>query len=135
MERRRILLVDDNPNDVELALNALQDREAEVEVAASGAEALAALHGRPLPDLILLDLNMPQMDGLAVLDQIRGAPATCRIPVVILSTSGEERDVADCYAHGATAYVVKPMDFGQFRCALRTITDFWARLNVRPRLR
>lgn len=135
MERRRILLVDDNPNDVELALNALQDREAEVEVAASGPEALAALRGGRLPDLILLDLKMPQMDGLAVLDQIRGGPATREIPVVMLSTSGEDRDVADCYAHGATAYVVKPMDFGQFGSALRTITDFWARLNVRPRLR
>ncbi|KEF34838.1 MULTISPECIES: response regulator [Deinococcus] len=135
MERRRILLVDDNPHDVELALDALQDRGAEVEVAASGPEALAALCGAKLPDLILLDLKMPQMDGLAVLDQIRSRSATRDLPVVMLSTSGEERDVADCYAHGATAYVVKPMDFGQFRAALRTITDFWAQLNVRPRLR
>ena len=134
MERRRILLIDDNPHDVELALNAFQDSgDHEVSVAASGAEALAALRGsRLLPDLILLDLKMPQMDGLAVLDAIRAEASTRSIPVVMLSTSGEDRDIQDCYAHGASAYVIKPLDFGQFREAMHTITAFWANLNRLP---
>jgi len=90
VQRQRILLVDDNPHDVELALGAFQEcGDPEVTVAGSGPEALAALHGqRPLPDLILLDLKMPQMDGLAVLDVIRSEDATRAIPVVMLSTSG-----------------------------------------------
>ena len=134
MRKRRILLVDDNPHDVELALSAFQDcGDHEVTVAGSGPEALAALQERrPLPDLILLDLKMPQMDGLAVLDAVRGAAATRSIPVVMLSTSGEERDIQDCYAHGASAYVIKPLDFKQFRGAMHTITAFWANLNRLP---
>lgn len=135
MERRRILLVDDNPHDVELALNAFGDSgDHEVLVASGGREALALLRGPPpLPDLILLDLKMPQIDGLAVLDAVRGEEATRAIPVVMLTTSGEDRDIRDSYAHGASAYVVKPMDFTQFREAVLTITAFWARLNRHPR--
>lgn len=135
MERRRILLVDDNPHDVELALTAFQDSgDHEVLVAVGGREALALLGGpAPLPDLILLDLKMPQVDGLAVLDAVRARDATRAIPVVMLTTSGEDRDIRDSYAHGASAYVIKPMDFTQFREAVHTITAFWARLNRRPR--
>ncbi|WP_216321153.1 response regulator [Deinococcus aestuarii] len=136
MERRRILLVDDNPHDVELALNAFQEGGDghEVQVAGSGSEALAALRcTKSLPDLILLDLKMPHMDGLAVLDAIRSEVATRDIPVVMLTTSGEDRDIQASYAHGASAYVVKPLDFGQFQEAVQTITDFWARLNRHPR--
>lgn len=137
MEHRRILLVDDNPNDVELALTAFQDGGAahDVAVAGSGPEALDLLHGcGPLPDLILLDLNMPHMDGLAVLDAIRAEDSTRDIPVVMLTTSGEGRDIRESYAHGASAYVVKPMDFAQFREAIHTIVAFWTNLNRRPRL-
>lgn len=137
MEHRRILLVDDNPNDVELALTAFQDEGAahDVAVAGSGPEALDLLHGSgPLPDLILLDLNMPHMDGLAVLDAIRAGHSTRDIPVVMLTTSGEGRDIRESYAHGASAYVVKPMDFAQFRQAIHTIADFWTSLNRRPHL-
>ena len=136
MERRRILLVDDNPHDVELALNAFQDSgDHEVLVAAGGREALAMLRGpAPLPDLILLDLKMPQIDGLAVLDAVRGGDTTRAIPVVMLTTSGEDRDIRDSYAHGASAYVIKPMDFTQFRQAVLTITAFWAHLNHHPRV-
>lgn len=135
MERRRILLVDDNPHDVELALNAFQDSgDHEVLVAVGGREALAVLDGpTPLPDLILLDLKMPHIDGLAVLDAVRGRAATRAIPVVMLTTSGEDRDIHESYAHGASAYVIKPMDFTQFREAVRTITAFWAHLNRHPR--
>ncbi|WP_034386905.1 response regulator [Deinococcus sp. YIM 77859] len=137
MERRRILLVDDNPNDVELTLMAFQEEGGthDVTVAGSGPEALNVLRGPgPLPDLILLDLKMPHMDGLAVLDAIRAQDATRHIPVVMLSTSDEVRDIRDSYAHGASAYVIKPLDFTQFRSAIHTIAAFWTRLNCRPRL-
>ncbi|GGR88854.1 response regulator [Deinococcus sedimenti] len=140
MNDRRILIVDDNPNDVELALTALDDvsaGDAEVSVASSGTEALhllrAARDQGQLPDLILLDLKMPQMDGLAVLDAIRAETGLEGIPVVMLTTSGESRDIRESYAHGASAYVVKPLDFTQFREALRTIQAFWTALNRPPR--
>lgn len=139
---RRILLVDDNPNDVELALTALNDlqdgpqQEQRITVAHSGKEALDWLT-RPrakVPDLILLDLKMPQMDGLAVLDAIRAKEYLRDVPVVMLTTSGEERDIRACYDHGASAYVVKPLDFSQFRAAMSTIRAFWMGLNRPPRL-
>ncbi|MDB5045291.1 MAG: response regulator [Deinococcus sp.] len=145
VERRRILLVDDNPNDVELALTVLRESGEhqhvfhDVSVAGSGSEALALLNASsptsPLPDVILLDLKMPQMDGLAVLDAIRASASTRDIPVVMLTTSGEPRDISDSYAHGASAYVIKPLDFSQFREAMTTITAFWTQLNRRPHLR
>ena len=86
-----------------------------------------------LPDLILLDLKMPQMDGIAILDAIRAERGLDGIPVVMLTTSGENCDIRESYAHGASAYVVKPMDFKQFREALRTIQAFWTALNRPPR--
>lgn len=145
MKQRRILLVDDNPNDVELALTVLRDSGEHqqvfhnVTVAGSGAEAIAILNASGpsnfLPDVILLDLKMPQMDGLAVLDAIRTTARTRDIPVVMLTTSGEPRDISDSYAHGASAYVIKPLDFSQFREAMTTITAFWTQLNRRPNLR
>ena len=137
MEHRWILLVDDNPRDVELTLTALSEeaRLPEVTVAGSGVEALDLLQSTVQPpDLILLDLNMPHMDGLAVLDAIRAEDETRDLPVVILTTSGESRDIRESYEHGASAYVVKPMDFGQFQEAIHTITDFWTQLNRRPTL-
>lgn len=146
MITRRILLIDDNPHDLELALSAFGDAQAdgvayEVEVAGSGEEAMArmqqALSGGPqaLPDLVLLDLKMPQMDGLAVLDALRAEEGLRDIPVVMLTTSGEDRDIRDSYEHGASGYVIKPMDFKQFRDAMHTIRAFWATLNRHPRLR
>lgn len=132
---RHILLVDDNPNDVELALTALDDAQAQqVTVARSGQEALNLLNeaATPTPDLILLDLNMPHMDGLAVLDAVRGNKKLHEVPVVMLTTSGEEGDIKACYDHGATAYVVKPLDFAQFRDAMNTILRFWTGLNRHP---
>lgn len=132
-----ILLVDDNPHDLELALTALEacGVNEQVTVASGGHEAVALLRGMArLPALVLLDLKMPHMDGLAVLDAIRGDRRTRDVPVVMLTTSGEERDVQASYAHGASAYVVKPLDFAQFRETLCTITDFWAHLNRCPHL-
>ncbi|NTY01588.1 response regulator [Deinococcus sp. JMULE3] len=137
---RRILLIDDNPNDVELALTALDEVSSgddQVSVAGSGPEAMDALRRArdegTLPDLILLDLKMPHMDGIAILDAIRAEAGLEGIPVVMLTTSGESRDIRESYAHGASAYVVKPLDFTQFREALRTIQAFWTSLNRPPR--
>lgn len=139
--RRHILLIDDNPNDVELALNVLEVDDPSVKqqitVASSGQAALQLLQDKQAarPDLILLDLNMPHMDGIAVLDAIRARDELRDIPVVMLTTSGEERDVRESYAHGASAYVVKPLDFGQFREAMNTIRAFWMNLNRPPHFR
>jgi CheY-like chemotaxis protein len=140
----RILLVDDNPNDLELALSAIAGERVgpsrpEVMIAGSGQAAIGLLQGavqsgQPLPDVILLDLKMPQMDGLAVLDAIRAEEALRSIPVVVLTTSGEDRDIRDAYAHGASAYVIKPLDFMQFSEAMRTIQAFWTHLNRHPGL-
>lgn len=144
MTTHLILLVDDNPNDLELALSAIGGEKIgeswpEVVVAGGGQEALellrsAVVQGKPLPDLILLDLKMPQMDGLAVLDAIRAEDGLRDIPVVMLTTSGEDRDIRDSYAHGASAYVIKPLDFAQFSEAMRTIQAFWTNLNRHPRV-
>ncbi|CAM3519615.1 response regulator [Deinococcus saxicola] len=144
MTTHRILLVDDNPNDLELALSAIGDEKVgesrpEVVVAGGGQEAMKLLRGavecgQPLPDLILLDLKMPQMDGLAVLDAVRADQDLRDIPVVMLTTSGEDRDIRAAYAHGASAYVIKPLDFAQFSEAMHTIQAFWTNLNRHPRL-
>ncbi|MDV6374312.1 response regulator [Deinococcus arenicola] len=144
MTTHLILLVDYNPNDLELALSAIGGEKIgeswpEVVVAGGGQEALellrsAVVQGKPLPDLILLDLKMPQMDGLAVLDAIRAEDGLRDIPVVMLTTSGEDRDIRDSYAHGASAYVIKPLDFAQFSEAMRTIQAFWTNLNRHPRV-
>ncbi len=140
MNTRRIFLIDDNPNDVELALTALDEvaaadgtADSDVRVASSGPEAMTLLRRArdegTLPDLILLDLKMPHMDGIAILDAIRAERGLDGIPVVMLTTSGEKNDIRESYAHGASAYVVKPLDFTQFRDALRTIQAFWTALN------
>jgi CheY-like chemotaxis protein len=139
-ERRmaRILLVD-----VELTLDAFNEvcLTNEVEVARSGQEALDRLLGarrsdrdRPLPDLILLDLKMPGIDGFEVLRRIKGTPVLRRIPVVILTTSREEGDRAMSYDTGANSYVVKPVSFEGFLEVVRKIDDYWVALNVGPPL-
>lgn len=128
-----ILLVDDNRNDAELALLALESAETAIIVVHSGAEALSLLKASPNPpDLILLDLNMPHMDGLAVLDALRAEGNLQNVPVVILTTSADERDVSRCYAHGASAYVVKPLDFSKFQEVMQSISNFWLKVNRRP---
>jgi CheY-like chemotaxis protein len=139
---KRILLVDDNPNDVELALAAFEqgNLRPNVVVAGGGNEALDYLLARGNyagradgpPTVILLDLKMPHMDGLAVLDTIKHEAALRDIPVVMLSTSREESDIQACYRHGASAYVVKPVDFNQFIEAVKTIGVFWTLLNEQP---
>lgn len=135
-----ILLVEDNPDDVELTLLALaKNRIAnDVAVARDGVEALEYLHGRegsapsPLPAVVLLDLNMPRLNGVDVLRAIRGHERTRTLPVVVLTSSQHERDLVETYQLGVNSYVVKPVDFDQFLEAARQIGMYWLLLNHRP---
>jgi len=139
---KRILLAEDNANDVELTLTALQECRLanEVEVVHDGAEALDYLYQRGnhadrvngLPGVILLDLKMPRIDGLEVLRQIKSDPALRHIPVVMLTSSREEKDLVRSYDLGVNAFVVKPVDFSQFVEAIRTLGVFWAIVNEPP---
>jgi CheY-like chemotaxis protein len=137
-----MLIVDDSDNDVELMLAALEKYHFAnpVDVARDGVEALDYLHCREAfafrtpvnPALILLDIKMPRVDGLEVLKQIRADPALKMIPVVILTSSREQRDIVEGYNLGVNAYVVKPVDFAQFMEAVREVGLFWLMRNEPP---
>jgi len=138
-----ILLVEDNPNDVELALHALKKHNLSnhIHVVRDGAEALEFLfctgayaerHLEDGPKVILLDLKLPLVDGLEVLRQIKGDPRTRMIPVVVLTSSHEERDLVESYQLGANSYIVKPVDFQQFTEAMRIVGMYWLLLNQPP---
>jgi CheY-like chemotaxis protein len=139
---RSLLLVEDNPNDVELTLAALKEADLvnEVVVTNDGAQALDYLfkrgayigRGMGQPAAILLDLKMPKVDGHDVLRQIRADPDLRLIPVVMLTSSREERDLFQSYDNGANAYVVKPVDFDEFITAIGKLGVFWALLNEPP---
>src|ERR1700682_6311779 len=130
-----ILLVEDNPNDVQLTLHALNRYRLtnRVRVVRDGAEALAFPHaqGAEGPKVVFLDLKLPRVDGIEVLRAIRGDPRTRTIPVVILTSSREERDIAQTYALGANSYIVQPGDFDQFTEAVRQLGLYWVVLNQR----
>ncbi|MEI2416457.1 response regulator [Orrella sp. JC864] len=136
---KKILLVEDNPKDLELTLVALERCQLanEVITARDGVEALdwllcrGAHAQRPAEDpaVVLLDLKMPRMDGLEVLERIKGDPATRHIPVVMLTASREESDLVRSYDLGVNAFVVKPVDFKAFFQAIRDLGMFWAILN------
>jgi two-component system response regulator len=139
-----ILLVEDNSSDEELALRALRKNNitAEVVVARDGAAAVDFLFGRGAhtgrnveeqPLVVLLDLNLPKMSGLDVLRAIRAEARTRLLPVVVLTSSKEDRDVHDCYAAGANSYIVKPVDFMLFAEAVRQLGAYWLGINQRPR--
>lgn len=142
MNLQRILLAEDNVEDVELTLAALDEIHLanEVVVVNDGAEALEYLQrtgtfaGREggNPAVVLLDLKMPKVDGFEVLRALRADPATKLVPVVIMTSSREERDLVASYALGVNAYVVKPVDFDQFSEAVRLVGLFWALVNVPP---
>jgi CheY-like chemotaxis protein len=139
---RSVMLVEDNPNDVELTLTALREANLanEVVVQNDGAQALDYLFrrgahaGRPAgqPAVILLDLKMPKVDGHEVLRQIRADAQLRLIPVVVLTSSREEKDLYESYDSGANAYVVKPVDFDEFITAISKLGVFWALLNEPP---
>jgi two-component system response regulator len=140
MEKQIILLVEDNPDDVELTLRVLNTHHIanEVLVARDGVEALQTLYGTPgnppgrLPSVVLLDLKLPKLDGLEVLRRIRSEPSTNRLPVVIMTTSREERDIVASYELGANSYVQKPVGFEAFAEAVRFLGLYWLLLNVPP---
>jgi two-component system, response regulator len=143
MSKRNILLVEDNPDDEELTLRALHRNliANEVIVAHDGQEALdyifghGAWEGRDpanLPALILLDLNLPKVDGLSVLRQIRADVRTRRAPVVILTSSSEQQDLIRGYELGANSYVRKPVAFEEFVEAVRQLGVYWLVLNELP---
>lgn len=124
----RVLLVDDNPADQLLALEAFADHEDRVQVSVcdDGPEALSRLtSGAELPDVVVLDLNMPVMSGFDVIREIRGAPALHHLPVVILSTSSDRADVSRAYDLLASAYLVKHGRFSEFVTQVDRFVEFW----------
>ena len=141
-EPGRILLVEDSPNDVELTLNALERHTLanEVVVVRDGEEALDYLHRRGAyegragghPVVVLLDLKLPKIDGLEVLQAVRRDPDLHRTPIVMLTSSREEQDVVRSYDLGVNAYVVKPVEFQQFVSAICELGLFWAVINQAP---
>jgi CheY-like chemotaxis protein len=138
----RILMVEDDPKDVELTLTALEEYKLanEVVVTRDGAEALDYLYYRGNfttrtpgnPAVLLLDLKLPKVDGLEVLQQIRSDEKLKMIPVVVLTSSREERDMVASYTLGVNAYVVKPVDFHEFVNAIKELGIFWAVINEPP---
>jgi DNA-binding response OmpR family regulator len=141
-ELKRILLVEDDPRDVELTMEALKENNLgnAVDVVGDGEKALdylyrrGAYEGRPgnNPAVILLDLKLPKVDGREVLRVIKADESKKMIPVVVLTSSREERDLAETYKLGANAYVVKPVDFHEFVDAVRNLGLFWAVINEPP---
>jgi two-component system response regulator len=138
-----ILLVEDNPNDVELTLRALRKHNLtnKVHVAKDGAEALeyifatGAYAGRDInnkPRVVLLDLKLPKVDGLEVLRSIKSDEQTKMIPVVILTSSTEERDIVESYQLGVNSYIIKPVDFDKFIEAISELGLYWLSLNRSP---
>ena len=138
-----ILLAEDNPNDVELTLHALKRHNLanRIHVVGDGAEALefifctGAYAHRDIangPKVILLDLKLPLVDGLDVLQRLKGDPRTRMIPVVVLTSSREERDIVESYRWGVNSYITKPVDFEQFTEAVRTLGMYWVLLNQPP---
>jgi two-component system response regulator len=140
-----ILLVEDNPNDVELALHALKKNNLanHIEVVRDGAEALEFLFATGSyadrkvengPRVVLLDLKLPKVDGLEVLRRVKSDPRTRSIPIVVLTSSREERDIVESYELGVNSYITKPVDFDQFTEAVRHLGYYWLLLNQPPKV-
>lgn len=138
-----ILLVEDNPNDVELTLRALQKQNlaSKVFVVKDGAEALEFIFGTgnysvravdDHPKVVLLDLKLPKVDGIEVLRRLKADPRTRDVPVVMLTSSEEERDVIETYRLGVNSYIVKPVDFSNFVHAVSELGLYWGLLNKVP---
>jgi len=139
----QILLVEDNRMDIELTLDAFEQVHLanHINVVENGQQALDYLYGLeqyadrkqyPLPDLILLDLKMPGVDGHEVLRRIKGEPGLKRIPVIILTSSREEGDLELSYDQGANSYLVKPVSFDEFMKVVHQVAAYWLTLNVSP---
>jgi CheY-like chemotaxis protein len=143
MNKKTILLVEDNPDDELLAIRALKKNNImnEVVVARDGSEALDYLFGAGayagrdmsvMPQIILLDLKLPKIDGLEVLRRLRKDERTKLLPVVVLTSSREERDLTECYSLGANSYIRKPVNFARFTEAIRQLGLYWLVLNESP---
>jgi len=132
---RTIILVEDNPDDEKLTIRALRRGNVanEIIVARNGEEALAmVLNANPLPSVVLLDLKLPKVDGLEVLRQIRANDRTQFLPVVVLTSSSEERDIIESYNLRANSYVRKPVEIEKFTDAVRQLGLYWALINELP---
>jgi two-component system response regulator len=143
MTKKIILLVEDNPDDELLAIRALEKNKImnDMVVARDGAEALDYLFGAGvytgrdmsvMPQIILLDLKLPKVDGLEVLRRLRNDERTKLLPVVVLTSSKEERDLIESYSLGANSYIRKPVNFAQFTEAIRQLGLYWLVLNESP---
>lgn len=130
-----ILLVEDNPNDAELTQRALRKTEigARLVIARDGAEALERLFTEKIrPRVVFLDLKLPKIDGIEVLRRIRTDERTKGFPVVVLTSSQEERDITECYKLGVNSYVVKPVEFDKFYKTVSDLGTYWLVLNKTP---
>lgn len=138
-----VLIVEDNPSDEELMLFALNKHKVtnSIKIVRDGQEALEYIfctgfyetrQTEKEPKVIFLDLNIPKVNGLEVLDQVKSSRETKHIPVVILSTSGEPRDITTSYCLGANSYVVKPVDFDEFTRSIKDLCSYWLTLNRMP---
>jgi len=140
LREMRILLVEDSPTDADLARRALErgDVTSQVMHARNGEQALEMLQRAgefvdcPRPDLVLLDLNMPRIDGRQVLREIRGDESLKSMPVIVMTTSADERDIEAVYALGGNSYVVKPVDLDQFFAVVECMQQYWFRVASLP---
>ena len=133
-----LVLIEDNPDDVEMTLHVLKNNKLanSIKVLRDGAQALDYLlgpEGYPVPPccpkIVLLDLKLPKVNGIEVLERIRSDPRTKVLPVVVLTSSREDSDLSRCYALGVNSYIVKPVDFSQFNEAIRQLGLYWLLLN------
>jgi CheY-like chemotaxis protein len=137
-ENVSILLVEDNQVDIDLTLLAFSriNFVQPVQIARDGAETLEIVEqwhkGNPMPCLVLLDINIPKVNGLEVLHTIKGSNRTRHIPVVILTSSTNDADLRTAYEFGANSYIIKPVDFEEFKTLTMILCDYWIRLNVKP---
>ncbi len=139
MKKKSVLLVEDNQDDEVLTLRAFRKNKIanDVVVVRDGSEALDYLFGKgvysdnppPLPEFVLLDLNLPLVSGIEVLKRIRESPLTKLLPVIVLTSSSEERDMVDSYEYGANSYILKPVDFDKFIDAVRQLGMYWLVVN------
>ncbi len=143
LDLMQILLVEDSAADVRLTREALKDAKVlnELHVARDGVEAMDFLHRRgghedaPRPDLVILDLNLPRMDGKEVLAELKGDDGLRQIPVAVLTTSGAERDIQQSYDLGANCFLTKPVDLEQFLRVVQAVEEFWLGMVRLPRNR